>query len=702
MKNGSNGLSPQRLEILFLLLAACLVLLVYSNTFHNPFIFDDVVGITGNPNIRLKEFTLGGLLRAPLDNEYSSRPVALISFALNYYFHQYDVFGYHLVNILIHIITGTMLYFFLKTTLILHSKNAALASDLQPHGIQVVAYVAALVWFVHPVQTQSVNYMVQRMNSLAAMFFIVSMLLYAQSRRLRNSRAARPLLMGSFLSGLLAIASKENAVMLPVVMLLYEWYFIQDLNRRWLRRNAILFGAIAVFAGITVVIFLGAHPLDTIAAMYAKKGFTLSQRLMTESRVLVYYVSLLVFPHPSRLNLEYDFPLSRGLLNPPDTLFCLAVLAILTGAAVVNARKERLLSFCVLWFLGNLIIESTVIPVEIIFEHRLYLPSMFVALLFVILGQRLLSMRWLRVGVVLLVLSVFSVWSFERNKVWQTEEALWTDCTRKSPEKYRPWVNLGEALSRQGRMREAAEQYRVALRIHPRHDACRYNLGSALYSLGEIEEAIVQFQEALRLNPLHSQAHNNLGIALIQQGRLEEGIQHFKAALDIDPKDAKAAMHHRLATSIYRQIETEADGFEAALREISVDDSELPIKFELLHKRKAGLETALERFRGALSRQHGHPALDADRISKVRMVKAAYEARLPVFESIAAVHPDFPSVYYDIACIKARLEESTEALAYLHKAIQYGFRNAGLLKMDRDLDAIRERVHYIEGDGHGG
>jgi len=153
-----------------------LAFLIYSNTLGSPFVFDDAPNIQENPHIRLTKLTLEGIKNAGLQNSSSNRPVANISFALNYYFHQYHVLGYHLVNILIHAAAGFFLYLLVKTTMNLPSLRSRYGSH------EWIPLFTVLIWLVHPIQTQSVTYIVQRMNSIAAMFYVLSLLLYAKAR----------------------------------------------------------------------------------------------------------------------------------------------------------------------------------------------------------------------------------------------------------------------------------------------------------------------------------------------------------------------------------------------------------------------------------------------------------------------------------------------------------------------------------------
>jgi hypothetical protein len=273
-----------------------LAVLAYSNTFHATFQFDDLPHIEESARIRITELSWQEVTDV-VKRGSATRSVPMMSFALNYYFGRYDVTGYHLVNVLIHGINAILLYLFLRTTL-------GLLPNPLPHP-SWVALLATLFWLLHPVQTQSVTYIVQRINSLAAMFYILSLLLYARGRILQRLRAGSlddpegstglkarisPTFIwfgGSLLAGMLAMGCKEISVTLPFFVLLYEWYFFQDLSLAWLRRCLPWALAAGLLAGALAYESLGSSPLASLLHLYGQWDFTLPQRVLTDLRVVL-------------------------------------------------------------------------------------------------------------------------------------------------------------------------------------------------------------------------------------------------------------------------------------------------------------------------------------------------------------------------------------------------------------------------------
>jgi hypothetical protein len=202
-------------------------------------------------------------------------------------------------------------------------------------------------------------------------------------------------------------------------------------------------------------LFLGGSTLSKLIPDYGGRPFTLAQRILTQPRVILHYISLLIFPYPGRLNLDYDFPVSYSLVSPTMTLLALLVIITLLGFAIYFIWNNRLYSFCILWFLGNLVIESSTIPLEIIFEHRTYLPSMMTILLLVMLFHQTVNNKKAVMACLVLVTLLFSYWTYERNKAWRDELTLWTDNYKKSPNKARVNFNLGVAYLNSNKASEA-------------------------------------------------------------------------------------------------------------------------------------------------------------------------------------------------------------------------------------------------------
>jgi tetratricopeptide (TPR) repeat protein len=500
---------PTTFHVMAMLSIAVLCLAAYSNSLSGPFVFDDILNIQDNQSLHWTSLSWSGVQRALRESNLSSRPIANLSFALNYYFGQHNVWGYHAVNVGIHLLTALLVYWLTLATL--ERVPARGDRGLRPSVAHWVALTAALIFASHPIQTQAVTYIVQRMTSLCVLFYLAALLLYIYGRTAEASRRRWALWVGSFACWGLALGSKEIAATLPLTILLYEWYFFQDLSAVWVKKNA-KFGLLAlVLLGMVAWAYLGNQSLDKVLAEYSHYDFTLGERLLTQPRVVVLYLSLLVLPHPSQLNLIHQVVTSQSLLEPISTLLSMAGILGLLGLAAYLARRHRIASFCLLWFFLHLVIESSVIALGMVFEHRLYLPmfgfSLLVAwLLFTLAGRK----SWWPVAVAGVVCLLLAVGTYQRNRVWQDAVTLWSDAVSKSPQSARAHNNLGNALEGLGQPQEAVGHYQQALRLKPDLAEAHNNWGSALAIQRRLPEAAEQYRRALRLKPDFSAARNNL------------------------------------------------------------------------------------------------------------------------------------------------------------------------------------------------
>jgi cytochrome c-type biogenesis protein CcmH/NrfG len=601
------------MDFLLLFLLVMFVFIIYHSSIRGPFVFDDVANIQDNPQIRLTNLTFKGIIRAGFDSPSRYRPVANISFALNYYINRYDVACYHLVNILIHITTGIFLFYFIKTTLgllsvhnlnplfeknappnkrtlLIHksTKSSKLISrrsiDSTSNGLFFISFFATFIWLVHPVQTQAVSYIVQRMNCMAAMFYILSLLLYVKARLANINWEKLVLYSGCILSGILSLGSKEIAATLPFFIFLYEWYFFQEVSLKWIKRNSIYLLCLLFIIFFMALLYLGAHPMEKILSDYSHRDFTLGQRLLTEFRVVIYYISLILFPHPLRLNLLHDFSISHSLLDPMTTLYSIVAITGMLVTAILLAKKERLLSFGILWFLGNLVVESSFIGLEIIFEHRVYLPSMFFILIFVNLIYRFVDSKWILYVLLCAVGITLSVWTYQRNIVWSDDVSLWEDCVNKSPNKSRQHYNLGVVLARNGNFDDAIEHYLKALKINPDYSEAYYNLGNALARKGDDKAAIYNYHKALQINPDYFEVYYNMGQILLKQGEITKAIKNYQEVLKINRKMTHALYNLSwiYATSIDKNYRNGIKAVELAEKLCILTDYQQPLAMDAL------------------------------------------------------------------------------------------------------------------------
>ncbi|MHB9117892.1 MAG: tetratricopeptide repeat protein [Burkholderiales bacterium] len=305
------------------------------------------------------------------------RPLAMFSFALQYHSWPSDPYSFKYVNLMLHLLNGVLLFWLLWKIVSVREPNA--------RGAPAVALITAVVWTVHPIQASTVFYVVQRMVELSATFTLMGLVLYAYGRELALRgelwRGYSLSTLGIVLCGGLAALSKETGILLPLYALVLEATLFAKLGRpRYWKIWSFAFLWLPTFV---LIGYLGVHFDEYVLHGYALRNFSLGERLLTEARVVIEYLGQILLPRERLLGLFHDdYPVSHGLLDPSATLAAMLGLSLLAASAIAWRRRWPVYSFGVAWFLAGQLLESTLIPLELYFEHRNYLPS--VGLLFVV------------------------------------------------------------------------------------------------------------------------------------------------------------------------------------------------------------------------------------------------------------------------------------------------------------------------------
>ncbi len=550
-----------------LVLIGFVAIVIYSNILGNPFVFDDRSSIVENGAIRdLSGFFTQGRLFEP-------RAVVELTFALNYRIGGLDVYFYHLVNILIHILNGFIAYFLVKAILkkrpeLLHLSNTTIFEH-PDNTIHVISLFSALIFVAHPIQTQAVTYTVQRYASMAAFFYLGMMLFYTYARIVQKERSRKtnrgpgPVVLYtlSVFCGMMAFLSKQNTASLPASIILLEYLLINPVWTEWKRK--LPWFALMLFLWFLFIAYVtglfggeadgGSLLEDVSSALKETETVSRWEYLCTQFNVLVIYIRLLFLP--INQNLDYMYPFKSGFFDD-FTSVAFVILTLTAGFGAWNIKKRPIIAFSIFFFFITLSVESSIIPIsDALFEHRLYLPAFgfgfFVAyVVFIILSNR---------GPVLfllffLIVVGLSTASYRRNIIWQDSIVLWTDVLSKSPHNYRAHNNLGNMMMHKGLVNKAIQYYSDALTLEPNYWVTHNNLGIARVSQMKIPEAITSFDNALRLKPDYGDAHYNLGNAMSMLGKLKKAEIHYLEALRLSPHDFET--HNNLAILLTRQGKT--------------------------------------------------------------------------------------------------------------------------------------------------
>jgi protein O-mannosyl-transferase len=584
MPTGSGKSSAfSRKPVVHILIIVILGILIYSNTFNVPFTFDDIRTINYNSSIKDVRHIID------LQSIYNNRLIGLLTLALNYEMHGFNVAGYHTFNLFIHLLNALLVYWLIILIFRTPYVSAYLQKDVfeTSDPYRWVPLFTALLFVSHPVQTQAVTYIVQRFASLATLFYLVSLVMYIKARGSESSNKARyTFFVASLISAILAMRTKEIAFTLPVMVFLYEFMFFRgDIKKRLLYLFPLLLTMFIIPLSMmmpTQSVSVGARGIDELTKIAGSVDVSRWDYLNTQFRVIVTYIRLLFFP--VNQNIEYDYPIYRIFFTPAVFLSFLVLLGVFCWGIYLLCRSYksdqanrcwyRVIAFGIFWFFVTLSVESSIIPIDdVIFEHRLYLPSVgfFVAFMsgIVSLYERLTNqtkvVAKILIPVMILMVIGLSLAAYARNMIWQDEVTLWEDVVQKSPHKARPHYNLGVAYQGQGRLDDAVREYQAAIKLNPHEVTPHYNLGMAYRTQGRLDDAVREYQAAIKLKPNYPEIYYNLGQAYLDQGRLDDAVREYQSAVKLRPNYADAHNNLGVAYQNQRRLDEAIKEYQAAI-----------------------------------------------------------------------------------------------------------------------------------------
>ena len=497
----------------------------YANSLSAPFVFDDLKSLTLNPSIR-HLWPLGDVLSPPPGGGLSGRPLANLSFALNYAFGGESVRGYHAVNLALHMLAALVLFGVVRRTFLRPVWRDRFADAATP-----LAWAVALIWALHPLQTEAVTYVSQRTEVLMGLCYLLT--LYGFIRGIESPAPARWFGL-AIASCWLGAASKEVIVTAPLIVLLYDRSFVAGTFREaWRQRWRVYLG----LASSWIVL---AWLMRDLAARQVGFGLGVTgwSYALTECQAVTHYLWLAVWPHP--LVFDYGTHLTR---NAVTTASGAAVLALLFAVLGRTLSRWPTVGFFGAWVFIILAPTSSIVPVALqpMAEHRMYLPLAGMIVL-AVLGLHALVGRWI-VAAVLVLAGGLGILTAQRNESYRSEVALWADTVAKRPDNPRAQTSLGTALVQGRRLDEAREHFAAAVRLAPEDAIERYNLGNVLLELDRPAEALPECEAAVRLKPDLVEARVALGTALALLGRLDEAQARYEEALRLNPDDPLARIN---------------------------------------------------------------------------------------------------------------------------------------------------------------
>jgi len=570
----------------YLLLLPIAIGLAYANTFQTPFIFDDQINIVENDSIR-RLFPLSNVLAPPFGIGIAGRPIVNLTLALNYAVSGLDPWSYHLLNLLIHMAAALCLFGILRRTFLTERLKDAYGGAAIP-----LAFACSLLWAVHPLQTQSVTYIIQRCESLMGLCFLLTFYL-----AIRGWQSADPQRwhLAAIFSFLVGIGTKEVIAVAPVLLFFYNQLFFPDTMRNIIRRSPFLYAGLAFGLLMLGILLTGGGTLSSGAA---KIIFTELDYWRTQPEVILHYLRLIFLPQ--NLSIDYAWPIATRW--DWSALLSSTMVAVLAATALLALIKKLPIGFPAVSFFVLLTPTSLMPLPDAAFDHRMYLPSIVVVIILTMAVYDLLNVaakQWIRNpakrgsvlrrgSCCLVILAGVSLGAatYARNADYGSDASIWADAVRKNTINSRAHANLANALMWEGNLRSAVVHLYKALEIET-ENAHRYGSG-------------VKYYEYLRQRPTYAKAQDNLGWAWLQKGNAVEASKHFEEALKVDENNAIVLAHMGLALQFQGKDAEAMDYLHKAIR-IKPHNPDIRVNFGATLRLQGRPIDAIEHFQDALS-----------------------------------------------------------------------------------------------------
>jgi tetratricopeptide (TPR) repeat protein len=681
------------IKTLVIFIFAIIAFTIYLNSISSPFFFDDFRNIRDNKNVAINNLFPGTLKKAAFNKTSGLRPLSYLSFALNHYFSGVDTTSYHVVNVTIHIINAFLIYL-----IILALFDYGAADDEKKNRLAVSAFFTALFWLVTPLNSQAVIYIVQRMTLLMTLFFLLAFYTYLLGRK--KKKTVYFILSGVFF--LMSILSKQNGVTFPLVIVLHELIFVQKGNIKSItKKENIIF--VSVFLILLVIFFTYKTAIfKSISRGYMTRDFTMFERTITQLRVFVYYLSLLILPLPGRLSMTHTVIKSTSLISPITTLFSFIFINILFITAIVRMKKQPYLSFAILWFFVTKSVESTILPLEMAYEHRMYLPGIFLIGAFVNFVTNIFyDKNKVKVTAVFCGIAIaFGAMTEMRGRVWENGITLWSDVLSNYPDDGRASFNLGTNYYKKKMYEEAEPCFVNAIKSKRSNlnKALSYSLSSAYqklartqHKLGRPDEAIKNYMKAIEDDEKSPLTYNNLGMIYIEKGDYEKALDCFNNAVEFTHsyfssipgynKNAMLAEAYNNLSVVQLKLEKYVEAKQSIMMAITAD-ADNPILYEKLGKlffKEKNYNDAIKMYKKAIRLSPSSEVFYQD-LGTLYYFLNDYDNALHYFNKVIKLNPEDSDAYNSIAVIYAKKGADKKALNYFNKALYYDPNNVSIKK----------------------
>lgn len=709
------------MKIVVISLIVVLGLVAYGNTLLNGFVYDDPLVVEGNPFI-----TSFSNLSHLFDSDYylgsgetSWRPVATVSYFIDYQLWQFNPFGYHLTNLVLHILNALLFYYLLLNLIPILGKDI-LEKNKSFFNYFYLAFFSALVFVLHPLTGEAVNAVGFRHELLLTFFFLLSLLLYLKSRFTTSKQKGSILYSFSLIFYMLAMLSKEMAIVLPFFIILFEFYFSKKEKTKFFKKNnLILFIGYFIILSLYIWIrfFIFAFPEETIGSLLNEKlllGGNIYSWFLTVIVIFASYIKLFLFP--LHLSPEHIIQVQDSLFDFKVVLSLFSLFFILF-LVIKNFKKKPLITFSLLWIFIPLITVSNIIPLNHpMAERYLYLSCLGFSLFFAYLLLSLFRMKFLSTKKTIVFSGIFFLLAFyltrivTYNRIWRNKETFWKSVVLDNPPPHRArsYSALGLVYYREGNYQKAENYFKKSLQQGPYYAKAYNNLGLLYCQRGDWDRGIEYFNKALFLDPNLIKAYSNLGLAYVEKKELDKAIESYKQVIKVNPYLAESYSNLGQAYLIKNEYQKAIDYFKKALN-LNPHLAKVYSNLGKAYWFKADVYRAIEHYNKALELNYrldkthanlGQAYLSLNQIEKslnhykeaikfnpkrynyyfdlglVYLKKGKNNQAINQFEKVLEIVPEFGPAYYNIAISYYRIGKYNLAIDFCNKAIDSGYKRA--------------------------
>ena len=625
-------------QVKSLIVLTCMGLLAFWGTFHSPFLYDDAHAIVENPHIQQLD---GFQKNVGIENIFN-RSVLLLTFAINREIGELEVFGYHLVNILIHILTGLVWYFLVRELLLLEPDRRSLKR---------LPLICASIHLLNPLTVETVTYISTRSSGLATFFYLLSFYIFCRLVRPRKEtlNSVEKIFFTTGIIGFLFLGagSKEIVVTFPIMAIIYIWLITPTEKRKFLKTKigVLLLPLLLYFC----YRYLEQGGIFSLKADPASGETSRYLYFLSQVKVAVSYYLLKLFL-PFNLNFEPDIRLLPKIM---DWQFFFSSGVFVTGAIIVYRQKSPFLQFAFLWFVITLLPTSSFIPLkQIATEHRTYLPGLGFSL---VLGLMFLNVsRVFATRLLLIFLSLSFLLTVTRSLDYRSEVLIWEDTAKKSPKKSLVHNNLATAYMETKMFLEAERELAVTLQLNPTQSDAYANLGHIHFQRENWKQAIEKFNHSILLGSNKSDTYYFAGLAWSKQGAYVEAIPFLQQSINMRPN--KAHYHFDLGNA---------------------------------YQHTRSFDEALQEFRQTLIIQPVHPQAQ-NNIGVIFWNLKSYDNAEIEFKKALGLQNDLPEIHHNLAALYVISNRFTDAIPHLKEVLKLQPENSTAKKLlDYALGQVR-------------